>query len=119
MRRFYGMGLDEARHRVTLTELADMVLYLPREGALGRSMDEHWRRSPEVDLLREIEHNVRLHMWMGSRDGEKGRNIPEPIRLPWDPKPEGGHVGDRMDWDEAADWLGWHDEMRRWFADDT
>lgn len=116
MRRFYGMSLAEARERgIGLLEVADMVAHLPREGAVHRAANPHWQASPEIELLRELEFGVRVLAWQNSRDGQRGLNVPERIRLPWDPAPEGSLRGDSMSWDEAADWLGWQHEMDRFF----
>lgn len=50
---------------------------------------------------------MRVVAWLGSEDGRKGLNFPEPLPLPWDPEPEGTYRGDVMEWDEAMTWLGW------------
>jgi len=47
-------------------------------------MDAHWQRTPEVDLLREVEYGVRVLAWQKTADGSKGRNVPERLALPWD-----------------------------------
>lgn len=60
-----------------------------------------------MDLLRSIEHSLRVLRWQQTRDGARGRNAPEPLALPWDPEPEGAIRGDAMTLDEAASWLGW------------
>lgn len=71
-----------------LRDVAAWAAYLPPESATARSMDAHWQRTPEVDLLREVEHGVRVLAWQQTKDGSKGRNAPERLALPWDVKPE-------------------------------
>lgn len=68
-----------------------------------------------IELLRLIEFGIRRLEWMQSEDGSKGRNRPEPLTLPWDPPPEGSIRGDVLDWDEAAAFFGWEDEMAAYF----
>ena len=84
-----------------------MAAYLPPESATRRALDPHWQRTPEVDLLREVEHDLRILAWQQTQDGSKGRNVPERIPLPWDAPPEGSLRGDRMTLDEIDAWLGW------------
>jgi hypothetical protein len=114
MRRFYGMGWDEAR-ALPLTEVADMVAHLPPEAAVHRAADPHWRRTNEVEILRLMEHGIRVLGWQKTRDGQAGRNVPEPLPMPWDPPTERGIRGDSMTWDEAADWFDWAAEMDGYF----
>lgn len=116
LRRFYGLGLADLRHRCSLLEAADMVAYLPPESAVWRASNPHWQRSLEVDLLRSVEHDLRVLAWQqGSR---KRHEYPEPIPLPWDVRPEPVMAGEPMEWDAAADWYGWREEMDRWFDDE-
>ena len=67
-----------------LRDVAAWAAYLPPESATARSMDAHWQRTPEVDLLREVEYGVRVLAWQKTADGSKGRNVPERLALPWD-----------------------------------
>lgn len=116
-RRFYGLSLANIRHEgIPLTEVADLAAnVLLYEGAVYRTVNEHWWRTAELDLLREIEHGGRVLAWQQTKDGSKGRNAPERIKLPWDSKPEGGFQGDVMDWDEAAERFGWSEAMSKYF----
>ena len=70
-------------------------------------MDPHWQRTPEVDLLREVEHDLRVLAWQQTEAGSKGRDVPERIPLPWDPAPDDLIQGDVMALDELDAWLGW------------
>jgi hypothetical protein len=93
---------------IPLSEVADMAVYLPPDSAVRRALDEHWQRTPEIDLLREIEHDLRIIAWQKTKDGQRGIRPPEPLRLPWDPPSETDKiVGDVMTTDEMAKWLGW------------
>lgn len=98
MRRFYGMGWSDARS-LPLTEVADMVAHLPPESAVMRAASEHPDRTAEVDLLRLVEHGVRVLAWQKTRDASRGSNYPKPIRLPWD-EPERVWSSDVLDFSE-------------------
>lgn len=109
--RYYGLSLKSLRHSgIPLSEVADMAMNLPPDSATRRALDPHWMRTTEIDLLREIEWDLRIlsYQW-GHRTGAP---VPEPIRLPWDPDPEGTIRGDRMTIEEADDFLGWTPEMK-------
>jgi hypothetical protein len=96
---------------IPLREVADMATFLPVESATRRSLDPHWQRTPEVDLLRDVEYGLRILAWQQTEKGAKGVGYPEPMRLPWDPTPEGTISGDTMTMDEADRWLGF-DKIR-------
>lgn len=64
-----------------------------------------------LSMLRSAEYSQRWLQWAQTTDAEKKRNIPEPERLPWEPKPDALFKHESMTWDEAADWLGWTAEM--------
>ena len=85
--------------------MADWAANLPLDSATHRAINPHWQRSLEVDLLREVEHDLRVIAWMETKDGGRGRNFPERLELPWDPKPESIR-GDAYDWSDLADALG-------------
>lgn len=95
-----------------LSDIAAWAAHLPPESAVRRAADPHWQRTPELDMLREVEHDLRILAWQQSKDGAKGLNSPERIALPWDAPPEGTIQGDRMTLDEAAAWLGWDQPNR-------
>lgn len=106
--RFYGRSLSQMREwGIPLGEVAAMAAYLPPEAACRRVMDEHWQRTPEIDLLRSVEHSLRVLAWQNTEAARKGNGYPEAVQLPWDPEPEGTIKGDRMTLEEAAEWLGW------------
>lgn len=89
-----------------------MAAHLPPDSAVRRSLDEHWQRTPDIDLLREIEYDLRILAWQQTKDGSKGKGYPERMSLPWDPEPEGTVKGDKMTQQEADDFLGWT-ELKR------
>jgi len=86
-----------------LRDVAAWAAYLPPESATARSMDAHWQRTPEVDLLREVEYGVRVLAWQKTADGSKGRNVPERLTLPWDVKPE--PTNDAHEWHDLPESL--------------
>lgn len=111
-RRFYGLSLATIRDSgIPLHEVADMAVHLPIESATHRAVNPHWQRTPELDLLRDMEHRLRVLAWQQTEKGSRGRDYPEPVRLPWDPEPAGVVKGDRMTTDEWDKHLGW-DKLR-------
>lgn len=76
-----------------------MVAYLPPESAVWRAANPHWQRNLEVDLLRTVEHGVRVLAWQQTVDASKGRNYPDPLRLPWD-EPVKAFGSDVLDFSE-------------------
>lgn len=106
--RFYGLSLSGMKDwGIPLSEVCDMAAGLPPDSAVRRAADPHWRRTPEIDFLRDVEHGTRVLAWLQTKDGAAGRNYPEPVRLPWDPEPEGTIKGDAMtteDWDRHLGW---------------
>lgn len=111
-RRYYGLSWNTIRDSgIPLHEAADMAGWLPPDSATRRALDPHWQRTPDIDLLREVEHDLRVLAWQNTREGSRGRGFPEPLRLPWDPEDSSIVKGDRMTLDEAAEWLGWSDRL--------
>lgn len=106
--RFYGLSLSQIKEwGIPLPEIGDMASNLPLDSATRRALDPHWRRTPELDMLREIEYGIRVLGWQRTRLAQRGMNYPERMRLPWDPEPEGTIKGDRMsteDWDKELGW---------------
>ncbi len=75
-----------------MTEIAAMAAYLPPDSACALAVNKHPHRTL-AELLREIEHDLRLLGWSGGAR-------PEPITLPWDEARFGS--GDAVEWDDAA-----------------
>lgn len=91
---------------VTWRDLYIVIRHAPPGSAVYRAVaGDEWHRTPELEFLREIEHNLRVLAWQNGNG--KSHDYPEPIRLPWDP-PLAARP-DAMDWDEAFEWLGWSD----------
>lgn len=109
---------DLGTERLTWRDLLVFVRYSPPESALARVQKvadpDSWVTA-DVQLLREIEHGVRVLAWMQTDDGHKRpelqRNYPERIplteaeRAEYDEKH--GPEYDAMTLTEAADFLGW------------
>ena len=76
-----------------------MVAYLPPDSAVWRASNPHWQRTPEIDLLRMVEHGVRVLAWQQTADATKGRNYPKHVPLPWD-EPERVWSSDALSLDE-------------------
>lgn len=72
-----------------------------------RAVHPAWPESLDSSLLRSVEHSLRVLRWQQTEDARWGTNAPEPVRLPWDPEPEGALVGDALPFDEMFDFLGW------------
>lgn len=106
--RYYGLSLSSMHEwGIPLLEVCDMAAGLPPDSAVRRAVDPHWQRTPDIDLLREIEHGLRVLAWQQTKPASKGIGYPEPMRLPWDPDPEGTVKGDRMTTEEMDEFLGW------------
>lgn len=107
--RYYGLSLRSMRDwGIPLTEVAAMAMHLPPDSATRRALDPHWQRTMELDMLREVEHDIRILLWQNANSGKRVTSaLPQPIPLPWDPKPRGTIEVDRMTTDEADKWLGW------------
>lgn len=109
-----GMGLrlrDFPSGALSWRDLLVICRQAPPGSAIARAVRQHPAQDPILDFLRLIEFRVRVLAWMQSEDGVKGRNVPEPVAMPWDAEPEGTIRGDVMAWDEAASFLGWEAEM--------
>lgn len=104
--RFYRLPLHAMRQwGIPLRDVAAMVYHLPLDSATYRTHEDHWQRTIEIDLLREIEHSIRIADWRTY--AKRGSQPPEAIPLPWDPEPDGQVRGDVLTADEMDQWLGW------------
>ena len=82
------------------------------DSALGRELhpdtQPHFLAQHQLYLARSMDMTLRWLQWSKTKDGSKGRNMPEPYPFPWeDTTPPGTMRGDSMTVDEAADFLGW------------
>jgi hypothetical protein len=106
-RRFYGLDLSSMREwGLPLADVADLAVNLPPEGSVHRAINPHWQRSMELDLIRQMEWDIRMLLRQGSGQRNSAR-YPDPIPLPWDPPPEGTVQGDKMTFEDADKFLGW------------
>lgn len=110
LRRYYHCNLPDvlAGDVAPLWDVAAWVACLPPESAVMRSVEPRVAHTHDLELTRSIDHSLRWLVWAKTKDGEKGRNMPEPYRFPWEPEPDNGAIrGDAMTVDEAAEFLGW------------
>ena len=84
-RQFYGVDLPVGDDEGGWPDLARAALLwrsLPPESRCARRMSPSLRWTQTDYLLRAVEHDLRVLIWTRTRDGEKGRRFPEPIRTP-------------------------------------
>jgi len=65
-----------------LSELADLVAWLPPGCALWRSVGGPLAWSQEVHMLNQVEFRLRVLYWVQTKDGSKGANQPKPADPP-------------------------------------
>ena len=76
----------------TWRDLHVIVMNLPRNSALARSVDpRNELQSPEILMLAHVADMATLQVWAQTKDGEAGRNRPKPILDLWahDSRPHG------------------------------
>lgn len=112
MARYYGTPLHRAREAFTLSELAAMVVHLPRESATWRAI--HGQDRVEWDLQAQIAaqaaNSLAWLVWAQTKDGERNRNRPDPLLPPWvedENKDVRRFGGAPLPLAELDDWLGW------------
>lgn len=72
--------IDLRNPGVGLSDLADIVAWLPPGCALWRSVGGPLALSEEAHLLRDVDFRLRELAWLQSEDGRKGRNRPKPLQ---------------------------------------
>ena len=109
LRRYYHCNLSDvlAGRVAPLWDVAAWVACLPPESAVMRSVEPRVAHTHDLELARSIDHSLRWLVWAKTKDGEKGRNVPEPYRFPWEPDERPAIRGDVMTTDEADEFLGW------------
>jgi hypothetical protein len=94
-----------------IRDLLVIVKNTPPGSALARALEPdaqpHFLAQHQLQLARSVDHALRVLLWAKTKDGEKGRNYPEPYRFPWEPDPNPAIRGDVMTTDEADEFLGW------------
>lgn len=113
-----GLRLDWlGTPRLSWHDLSVLVRHAQRGTAIYAALTgAESLRTPELELLRSLEHTARVLVWQQTRDGERGRNFPKPAGLPWDdPDPS---RPDEMSLAETFAFLGWEisDEVAAWLA---
>lgn len=110
MRRFYGCNLTDvlAGRVAPAREVADWVANLPPESAVFRAEhpDGSWAHTNELEMQRRALWALDRAAWYLSKSR---RDQPEVFRFPWE---DDAIRGDAMTAEEAADFLGWTEEMR-------
>lgn len=113
-RRYYGCNLADvlAGDVAPLSDVAAWAANLPPDSACARAMDP-WdgQRTNEVELLRLIEFTLRVVNHNVRKD--RFAQPPEPIPLPWDPKPDAVWVGVEIRWEDAPAALGGDERLAR------
>lgn len=61
---------------IPLEEIAAYAAALPPDSATVRAADPDAWISPQIQMLRELDHDLRVLAWMQTVDGQKGRNYP-------------------------------------------
>ena len=87
-----------------MREVAAWAANIPPDSAVGRAVNEYMdERTTTNELLRAIEHGVRVTAWATARG--RRHDYPKPVKFPWD-KREQVWQHDALDWDEAVEALG-------------
>jgi hypothetical protein len=96
------------------SDLISIVASSPPGSAIQRVIDPDWWLSPEVLLLREIEHNQRISDWKRTDDAAKKRMHSFPKQIPLSDLERRRHERetdryqfDAISMDEARQRLGW------------
>lgn len=93
---------------LTYVDLAAIVRQSPPDSAIARATQPLAAHSNESEFLRSIEYSMRWLVWAKTKDGSKGRNMPEPITFPWEESQSTQlFAADVMTTDEADAFLGW------------
>lgn len=67
---------------MTLRDFADCAVHMPPGSATERAADPDWQITPEVLLLREVEHAVRVVAWQKTKDASLSTPRQYPERVP-------------------------------------
>lgn len=98
----------------SLRDVADWAVNLPPDSATFRAEHEdgRWQHTEQLELSRaRLYHLERVAFFTAKTAGYKTQE-PEPYLFPWEEDPDEAIKGDSMEMDDAADWLGWTEEMR-------
>ena len=102
-----GLRLDWlGTERLSWRDLWVIVRQSGPDTALWRTEARRVVQTPETDLLRAVEHSLRVLIWQQTKDGQTGRNPPQAITFPWERKRD-EYAGDAMPLTELKARLGW------------
>lgn len=103
-----GLRLDWLpSERLSWRDLLVVVHQSPRGSAIRRATDPFDSHTAQLELARATAMTLQWMAWTKTRDGQNGRNVPKPIRFPWEPEPESVFPADVLPLDEMAAILGW------------
>ena len=71
------MGVDYSHAHAAI-----LLSQLPADSRLLRAEDVDFEWSQETYFLAQIEYDLRILIWQKSKDGQRGRNKPQPPTLP-------------------------------------
>lgn len=91
-------------------DLYVMVRWAQPESATYKEINPQWRANDVAQLLQSIEYSNRVMAWQRTKDGQRGRNKPEPWRWPWEEEEANPFKGDSVSWEEAEE--RWGRDMR-------
>lgn len=82
LQQYYGLNLDGMGVDYSYSHAAILVKQLPQSSRLYRVSDSNYRWSEEAWLLWHIEHDLRVLAWQQTKDAQKKRNYPDPLKTP-------------------------------------
>ena len=83
-RQYYGIDLpvEDGGEVGDLARMALLWKALPSSSRCVRRLVPEARWTQADYLLRDIEHAARVLIWKGTKDAERGRNVPRPVPTP-------------------------------------
>lgn len=98
--------------RLTWVDLRAFVDHAPPDSALVRSTTPEWWVTPQLHMLREIEHGVRTGAWMWTDDASKKQPKSRPERIPLTEAERDAATPVREKYtalpvEDVRKWLGW------------
>ena len=82
-----GWTFDDVPRRLSYPALFAFLAHLPPHGAYARFSDPEtalWTDGTlTANLLAEVGYRLDLLLWQNSKDGQRGRNRPQPWDRPW------------------------------------
>lgn len=114
-----GLRLDDlGTARLTWADLWAFVQYPPKDSALVRATDpDHWI-SPEIQILREVKHELDVLVWMQTKDAQRRSPQNYPERMPLTAAARAAAEAaaapeyDVEPIEDIAAFLGWHREPK-------